>query len=74
MAEGFPNIGNPARRALEHAGYTGLEQLPGLSEKELLELHGVGPKAVDILRVALAERGLSFKGTGDAGKGTGGAG
>ena len=61
MTEGFPTISNPARRALEHAGYTGLEQLPGLSEKELLRLHGVGPKAVDILRAALAERGLAFR-------------
>ncbi len=67
MTNDLPNIGNPARRALEHAGYTSLLQLPGLSEKELLKLHGVGPKAVDILRAALAERGLSFKGTGGAG-------
>ena len=61
MEEGFPNIGNPARQALEHVGYVRLEQLPGLSEKELLRLHGVGPKAVDILRAALAERGLAFR-------------
>ncbi len=61
MTSGFPNVGNPARRALEHAGYTSLEQLPSLSEEELLKLHGVGPKAVDILRAALAERGLSFR-------------
>lgn len=62
MTEGFPNIGNPARRALEHAGYTSPEQLPALSEKELLKLHGVGPKALGVLRAALAERGLSFRG------------
>lgn len=61
MTSDFSSIGNPARRALEHAGYTRLEQLPGLSEKELLKLHGVGPKAVGILRAALAERGLSFR-------------
>ena len=68
MTSDFPNIGNPARRALEHAGCTSLEQLPGLSEKELLKRHGVGPKAVDILRAALAERGLSFREeAGDAG-------
>ena len=68
MTSSFPNIGNPARRALEHAGYTSPLQLPGLSEKELLKLHGVGPKAVVILRAALAERGLSFREeAGDAG-------
>lgn len=58
----FPKaIGNPARQALVHAGYTRLEQLPGLSEGELLKLHGVGPKALDVLRGALAERGRSFR-------------
>ena len=68
MQNGFlETIGNPARQALGHAGYPRLEQLPGLSEREVLKLHGVGPKAVGILRAALAERGLSFKGTGGVG-------
>ena len=65
---GFPKgIGNPARQALEHAGYTRLEGLSGLSEQELLKLHGVGAKALGILRAALAERGLSFRDAGGAG-------
>lgn len=64
----FPKaIGNPARQALGHAGYTRLEQLPGLSEQEVLRLHGVGPKALGVLRAALAERGLSSRGAGGAG-------
>lgn len=59
----FPRaIGNPATRALALAGYYQLEQLPHVSAKELLALHGVGPKAVRILRELLAERGLAFKG------------
>lgn len=59
----FPRtIGNPATRALALAGYRRLEQLTGVSEKELLALHGVGPKAVRLLRAALAERGLAFAG------------
>lgn len=61
----FPNIGNPARRALEHAGYTRLEQLASLSEKEVAKLHGVGPKALGILRAALTERELSFRAKAD---------
>lgn len=56
----FPNIGSPARRALFAAGYTQLDQLTGITEADLLKLHGVGPKAVRLLRSALAERGLSF--------------
>lgn len=58
---GFPReIGNPATRALDHAGYRELRELTDLSEKELLAMHGVGPKAVRILREALAEHGLAF--------------
>ena len=56
----FPKIGNPALRALNGAGYTHLEQLTEISEQELLKLHGMGPKAIGILRAALEERGLSF--------------
>lgn len=60
--EGLPaGIGRPATRALTLAGYTRLEQLTQVSEKELLELHGVGPKAVRILRETLSEQGLAFR-------------
>ena len=51
-------LSKPARRAL--AGYSRLEQLTEVSEGELLRLHGMGPKALDELRRALAARGLSF--------------
>jgi len=54
------NIGNPARNALEEEGIIRLGQLTKFSEKELLKLHGVGPKAIRLLREALARRGLSF--------------
>ena len=57
----LPFIGAPARAALHLAGYTTLEQLPDVTEKELLALHGVGPKAIRLLREALAEEGLAFK-------------
>ena len=53
-------MGNPARRALMQAGYWRLEQCAGLSERELKQLHGVGPKAIDQLRRALNAKGLSF--------------
>ena len=58
----LPFIGGPARDALEVVGVTRLDQLPAWTEKELLAVHGVGPKAVRILREALAERGLAFRG------------
>lgn len=53
-------IGKPAYRAIIQAGYYKLEQLTKLHEKDLLKLHGVGPKAIDILRQALAEENKSF--------------
>jgi pimeloyl-ACP methyl ester carboxylesterase len=57
----FPkSIGRPATSALLAAGYTRLEQLTRLREVDVKGLHGVGPKAVNILRGALAEKGLSF--------------
>jgi uncharacterized protein YdhG (YjbR/CyaY superfamily) len=58
----LPPIGRPATRALAAAGVTRLEQLQQHRAKDLLALHGVGPKAVSLLRVALADRGLSFLG------------
>lgn len=58
---GFPlQLSQPALRALESAGYTRLEQLTAVSEKELQALHGMGPKGIRMLREALAEKGLSF--------------
>ncbi|MCA1319333.1 DNA-binding protein [Bacillus tianshenii] len=58
----FPkSIGKPATRALHGAGYTQLEELTTIREKEILSLHGFGPKALGILREALKEKGLSFK-------------
>jgi hypothetical protein len=57
----FPKIGKPALRALTSAGYLKLEQLTQTTEAELGKLHGMGPKALGILKEALAEKGLSFK-------------
>jgi len=57
----FPKIGAPTMRALEAAGYTHLEQLTKVSEAQLGQLHGMGPKALGILRETLKEKGLSFK-------------
>ncbi len=55
-------LGAPARRALLAAGYRNLDQIAQVSEAELLQLHGMGPKALAQLRIALAERGLAFAG------------
>lgn len=57
----LPNIGAPAMRALLAERYTQLKQLTKVTEAELLQLHGVGPRAIRILREALKAKGLSFK-------------
>ena len=58
----FPRgIGQPATRALNNAGYTALDQLASVREKDLSALHGMGPKALGILKMALAEKGKSFR-------------
>lgn len=54
-------LAKPARRALEGAGYVKLEQITVLSEVEVLKLHGMGPKALKQIRLALNDRGLSFR-------------
>ncbi len=56
----LPKTSEPTTQALNAAGIYRLEQLTEYTEKELLALHGVGPKAIRILREKLAEKGLTF--------------
>jgi len=55
-----PRIGNVARRELAVYGVTTYVQLAALPEREVLAIHGVGPKAIRILREELAARRQSF--------------
>ncbi|MFK7603502.1 hypothetical protein ACI3L1_14955 [Deinococcus sp. SM5_A1] len=55
-----PGLSAPARRALAGAGIDTAEQLTAHTEKEVLSLHGLGPKALGPLRAALAASGLQF--------------
>jgi hypothetical protein len=57
----FPKLSAPARRALVGAGYERLEQLNGVEVADLSRLHGMGPSALEALRKALTERGLSLR-------------
>ena len=56
------DLASPARRALLQAGLRRLDQLSELNENDLRKLHGIGPKAVDLLRRALDARGQTFAG------------
>jgi len=57
----LPHIGASATRALTAHGVVRLEQLAGLSEREVQALHGVGPYALRHLRAAMDAAGLAFR-------------
>ena len=54
-------IGRPATNALNSAGVMCLEDLTKITENELKELHGFGPKALRIIKDILKSNNLSFK-------------
>ena len=49
-------IGAPARRALVNAGLTTWDAVDAASDRDLLALHGFGPRALRILRDGSAGR------------------
>ena len=55
-----PRLGKVASRELALNGYTRYEQLTAATRQQLLDIHGVGPKAIHILEEELRGRGLSF--------------
>jgi len=58
----FPKgVSGPALRALHGAGVRSLEDLTEWTEADLGRLHGMGPKALVVLRAALDAEGLQFR-------------
>ena len=60
-ADDLPSIGAPATRALASIGVTRLSQVADHREDELLALHGFGPRALRLIKEALAAAGLSLR-------------
>ena len=60
FGEEFPFIGASAFRDLDSRGIASLSDLTKVTEKELLALHGFGPKALRLLRERLKENNLDF--------------
>lgn len=57
----FPRtIGKVATRELTAHGYTTFDSLTKVSAKELLKIHGVGPKSIRILGEELAAQGKAY--------------
>jgi predicted flap endonuclease-1-like 5' DNA nuclease len=58
----LPNaIGKTAARELANQGIVSLAHVAAHTERELLAIHGVGPKAIRILGETLAAAGLSYR-------------
>ncbi|WP_437751681.1 helix-hairpin-helix domain-containing protein [Sorangium sp. So ce1389] len=53
-------IGKPATRALASVGISRLDEVARLTEAQLLALHGVGPKAVGVIKAALEAQGKAL--------------
>lgn len=58
----LPKIGAPATRALAAAGLTTLDKLAKAKEADIAKLHGMGPKALGLLKDALNAQGKRFAG------------
>lgn len=58
----FPKgVAQPALRALVGAGYKTLDDLTKVKEADLAKLHGMGPKAIGLIKAALKKRGLRLQ-------------
>lgn len=55
------SMGKTAPRELKYAGIDSLRKVSEYTEKELLAIHGVGPKAIKIMKEAMAEKGPCFR-------------
>lgn len=65
-ADAFPRgLSGPALRALHHAGIGSMADLAKRTEREVADLHGMGPKGVRELKAGLAAERRRFRGETD---------
>jgi predicted flap endonuclease-1-like 5' DNA nuclease len=58
----FPKgVAKPAIRALASVGVVRLDQVARFTEADLLALHGMGPKAIRLIKEALRAKGKSLQ-------------
>lgn len=61
-ASGFLGLlSNPARNALLYYNIDTIEKLSTFTEKEILNIHGIGKASIPLLKEALKKQGLTFK-------------
>lgn len=56
----FPKIAQPAIRALHSVDIYYLNQLSSITKSDLLSLHGMGKKGIEILEAEMALHGIKF--------------
>lgn len=56
----LPKIGAQAMRALASIGVTKLKDLTKFTEEEIMNLRGMGPKVMSLIRPALKANDISF--------------
>jgi DNA-directed RNA polymerase alpha subunit len=62
-AAAFPGgMSGPSLRALATAGVKSIDALASWTESELAALHGMGPKAIELLKTELRRRRLKLLG------------
>ena len=54
-------LASPAQRALQNANIKTLQELAKYTEREILDLHGIGKNALAVIKTTLDEHGLSLK-------------
>jgi hypothetical protein len=53
-------LAKPAQRALAGAGLRDLQELSKWTEGQVMALHGMGPRAMEMLKAAMKEKGVTF--------------
>lgn len=56
----LPKLAAPAQRALDSISICYLEDLTKFTQKEIMDLHGMGPNAMQKIKAALKQQGLDF--------------
>jgi DNA-directed RNA polymerase alpha subunit len=54
----------PARRALEKLDIKSIQDVCNYKEKEITNTHGIGPKAIEIIKTLIKEHNINFKSNG----------
>ncbi|MGX7196837.1 hypothetical protein [Enterococcus olivae] len=54
-------LSKPSRSALLFESIDSFQKLATYTEKEILAIHGIGPKSLPIMKEALLENHLTFK-------------